>query len=260
MSKKAFTLAEVLITLAIIGVVAALTIPSVITNTQQQEFKTGLRKAVSVLNSAIQANIALEGETPYDNTDLFNYLQQHMNVMKSVKSRAVEDCSALNSPYLSGAVYAASVPSACSGEYITQNAAFYTTDGMLFEFAGNEDVRKSNSHPLHENNSIEVCMKTVPQAYYVSYSEDSYIDTIETDLCSGCGSLGLNNNDSGTTKPPCLITVDVNGDKKPNSPSIRNRQYIAPSDKKINDLFSIMITEKGAAPYGVVAQRAMYSK
>ena len=33
--RKAFTLAEVLITLAIIGVVAALTIPSVISNTQQ---------------------------------------------------------------------------------------------------------------------------------------------------------------------------------------------------------------------------------
>lgn len=48
-----FTLAEVLITLAIIGVVAALSIPSVTSNGQQQEFKTGLRKAVSVLNSSI---------------------------------------------------------------------------------------------------------------------------------------------------------------------------------------------------------------
>ena len=52
MKNKAFTLAEVLITLAIIGVVAAISIPSVISNSQQQEFKTGLRKAVSVLNSA----------------------------------------------------------------------------------------------------------------------------------------------------------------------------------------------------------------
>ena len=35
--KNAFTLAEVLITLAIIGVVAAISIPSVISNSQQQE-------------------------------------------------------------------------------------------------------------------------------------------------------------------------------------------------------------------------------
>ena len=62
---KAFTLAEVLITLAIIGVVAAISIPSVISNSQQQEFKTGLRKAVSVLNSAITMNMALDGESPY---------------------------------------------------------------------------------------------------------------------------------------------------------------------------------------------------
>ena len=81
--KSAFTLAEVLITLAIIGVVAAISIPSVISNTQQQEFKTGLRKAVSVLNSAITMNMAMEGETPYDNANLFGYLQRHMAVMKS---------------------------------------------------------------------------------------------------------------------------------------------------------------------------------
>ena len=63
MNKKgAFTLAEVLITLAIIGVVAAISIPSVISNTQQQEFKTGLRKAVSVLNSAITMNMAMVSE------------------------------------------------------------------------------------------------------------------------------------------------------------------------------------------------------
>ena len=83
MKKRGFTLAEVLITLAIIGVVAAISIPSVISNTQQQEFKTGLRKAVSVLNSAITMNMAIDGESPYDNANLFGYLQKHMAVMES---------------------------------------------------------------------------------------------------------------------------------------------------------------------------------
>ena len=82
MFKRGFTLAEVLITLAIIGVVAAIAIPSVISNTQQQEFKTGLRKAVSVLNSAITMNMALDGESPYDNTDLYNYLSRHMSIIE----------------------------------------------------------------------------------------------------------------------------------------------------------------------------------
>ena len=83
MKKQAFTLAEVLITLMIIGIVAALTIPSVISNYQQQEFKIGLKKAVSVLNEAIQINIAQDGETPYENYDLSNYLKRHMSILKT---------------------------------------------------------------------------------------------------------------------------------------------------------------------------------
>ncbi|MDD3436380.1 MAG: prepilin-type N-terminal cleavage/methylation domain-containing protein [Candidatus Gastranaerophilales bacterium] len=55
-----FTLAEVLITLGIIGVVAAMTIPTLMNQTGQAEFKTGLKKAMSVLNQAITMNVALD--------------------------------------------------------------------------------------------------------------------------------------------------------------------------------------------------------
>ena len=44
-SKWGFTLAEVLITLGIIGVVAALTIPQVVQNYQKQATATALKKA-----------------------------------------------------------------------------------------------------------------------------------------------------------------------------------------------------------------------
>ena len=45
MKQTAFTLAEVLITLGIIGVVAAMTLPSLIANHQKQVYVTGLKKA-----------------------------------------------------------------------------------------------------------------------------------------------------------------------------------------------------------------------
>jgi prepilin-type N-terminal cleavage/methylation domain-containing protein len=50
--QKAFTLAEVLITLLIIGVVASLVVPALINDTQDAELKTAWRKAYSELDQA----------------------------------------------------------------------------------------------------------------------------------------------------------------------------------------------------------------
>ena len=180
MKKKGFTLAEVLITLAIIGVVAAIAIPSVISNTQQQEFKTGLRKAVSVLNSAITMNMAIDGETPYDNANLMGYLMRHMSVMKT---------GALSDFYWAGG----------GGEKnYYGNDVFYTTDGMRFEFYRGS----SGHHYLHEN-PIKVCIgaTSTPVGDHTS--------------CGGGGSFWFNNNSHKTTKPPFFIVVYVYCDNKP---------------------------------------------
>ena len=225
--KKAFTLAEVLITLMIIGIVAALTIPSVISNYQQQEFKTGLKKAVSVLNEAIQTNIAQDGETPYDvkeretKNSLSYYLSRHMSVIKGPK-------------YLSG------------------NFVFYTTDGFQYsipefsEISENIKLYESNLNPGSDFQEIRNGSPTIM-----------------------CGSYGLKNNQNKTITAPCVILVDVNGDKKPNPKyelwengdilSVEYR-FPKPSDKKLQDVFAILITEDRAIPFGVVAQRAMYGK
>lgn len=48
-----FTLAEVLITLVIVGIVAAMTIPTLVNNTQKQELVAGLKKAHSVLSQSL---------------------------------------------------------------------------------------------------------------------------------------------------------------------------------------------------------------
>ena len=53
MNKKfGFTLAEVLITLGIIGVVAAMTIPTLIANTNSAKFRSQFKKSISTLNQA----------------------------------------------------------------------------------------------------------------------------------------------------------------------------------------------------------------
>ncbi len=194
-----FTLAEVLITLAIIGVVAAMTIPSVIVNTNQQEFKTGLKKAVSVLNQAITMNVALENITPSDLTveskstadegSLMAYLAKRLNIIKETKAL----------------------------EFGGSNAAFYTADGMRFEFP------KAGGGTMIDG------------------------DTPDGKTC--------------TSAKPCVVLVDVNGDKKPNPQTNgQNATYLVPpaNGNRIMDVFPIMINESAAIPLGVVAQRTMF--
>lgn len=63
--RRAFTLAEVLITLGIIGVVAALTIPALIQNYRNHETEARLAKFYSVINQAIAMAEADYGDKIY---------------------------------------------------------------------------------------------------------------------------------------------------------------------------------------------------
>lgn len=59
---KAFTLSEVLITIGIIGLVAAMTMPGVIKNYQRKETETRLQRAYSIINQAFMAAQVKHGE------------------------------------------------------------------------------------------------------------------------------------------------------------------------------------------------------
>ena len=58
-----FTLAEVLITLGIIGVVAAMTIPTLIANTNSAKFRSQFKKTLSTLN---QAGLMAQAQYDFD--------------------------------------------------------------------------------------------------------------------------------------------------------------------------------------------------
>ena len=63
MKKLGFTLAEVLITLVIIGVIAAITVPALMNKTDKEEYIVAYKKALSVMNQALRTEYALEGNT-----------------------------------------------------------------------------------------------------------------------------------------------------------------------------------------------------
>lgn len=85
---KAFTLAEVLVTLMIIGVIASITIPSLRKNTDQRENIAGMKKAYSTLSQAI---IMSEGDNGSSKRWAYagdsgafynNYLKPYLNTTK----------------------------------------------------------------------------------------------------------------------------------------------------------------------------------
>ena len=101
-AKSGFTLAEVLITLGIIGVVAAMTMPSLVQKTQDKELISRIKKTYSELNNVlltVQADNGVIG----DNSFLFNVndnniavaekLQKYFNGAKLCTNRTQQGCS-----------------------------------------------------------------------------------------------------------------------------------------------------------------------
>lgn len=210
--KRGFTLAEALITLVIIGVIAALTIPSILINTEQNEYRSALKKALSILNQVIELNIALEGygpietvgmDTPDDEDSLYNFFRKRMNVLSTSTS---------------------------FNEGGTANYTFFTVDGMRYEFP--ESITINNG----------------------TFSADN----------GHCGTPDEPSEDTEGVerKDPCVIIVDVNGQRKPNPQKDKSGYKVpaATSKSKILDVYPIVITDKSAFPFGVVGQRAAFQE
>lgn len=114
-TKSAFTLAEVLITLGIIGVVASLTMPSLNQKLQDQRNMSALKKGYSVLQQATNLAIS-EHEGPeywgmVDNsvesvTNVYNYYKPYFNMMRECQNKP--GCWGYPTKFLNGTVYWAS--------------------------------------------------------------------------------------------------------------------------------------------------------
>ena len=103
MRKKAFTLAEVLITLGIIGVVAAMTIPTLMNNTQNNEFKTAYKKAYAEINQAFMQALQEQSITPRDGGNALAATASEWDVIQSAfKAVKICDVSHLNDCWAAG--------------------------------------------------------------------------------------------------------------------------------------------------------------
>jgi prepilin-type N-terminal cleavage/methylation domain-containing protein len=107
--KPAFTLAEVLITLLIIGVVASIVVPNLINDAQQAEFKVAWKKAYSEVDQATRKIMLDNGGTMkglcgnWDSDCLKNFYMPYLNTVKSCDSGNLwGQCWSASFRYLSG--------------------------------------------------------------------------------------------------------------------------------------------------------------
>ena len=120
MKKLGFTLAEVLITLVIIGVIAAMTVPTLMNNTNSQEFRTALKKAISGVNQALTLHYALEGLGAQD------YNSEETLISDVFKTRV----NTVDGEYTDG--YTIQGPGGANGCTPTATNSFVTQDGIIF--------------------------------------------------------------------------------------------------------------------------------
>lgn len=159
---KAFTLAEVLITLGIIGIVAAMTLPSLLNAQKNKALEAGLKKNASVIAQALLAIQAKEGEplTPLNTGPqiLKPKLMQQMKVIKDcgwgTESTACvfnqNTTPELKKPY----IYKAFNKKIQANSNLLDDGQFILTDGsmILIENYGNRifisvDVNGYNKKP-----------------------------------------------------------------------------------------------------------------
>ena len=70
--KNGFTLAEVLITLGIVGVIACMTLPTLNNNVQKQTYEAGAKKAYNIISNAVSMYMVDQGVDDLTETPLYN--------------------------------------------------------------------------------------------------------------------------------------------------------------------------------------------
>lgn len=152
--KCGFTLAEVLITLGIIGVVAAMTIPTLISNHQKKQTVVKLQKAISAINQAYKLSYDEVGEPSGKeayNMGASKYFSTYW--APYIKSAILCDTYA-KCHYKSQQPW--SLPSGQHSDmsvvYDNNRTTFYTANGFLYVIF----TASGSSDKLYANNSVYV--------------------------------------------------------------------------------------------------------
>lgn len=180
---KAFTLAEVLITLGIIGIVAAMTLPALIQNYQKYVLKNQFKKAYSTILSSINKTHADLGVIPAC------YYSDNGDLDGSVVYGCHEFAKALKLNL--------NVTKECDGDAYK--------DGCIPEYKGIEEVYQENNPDDNSDKEYTGCI-----GYTKNYIKQKALTWVLAD-----GTIIFFYTWAKDVQMP-LFAIDVNGMKKPN--------------------------------------------
>ena len=202
-----FTLAEVLITLGIIGVVAAMTIPTLIANTNGAKFRSQFKKTISTLNQAGLMGLA-QYDFDYAGTDAVCTAAAADSTQGAGASdnpnSTLSFCALLNGTLTGQTVYkdAASINSKDAGGY--KWVKNYTIPAAAAAIAG-ETVTSISENTAPTN----YILYGLADGSLVGFNKDAKNCTLApgTPLTNAALKAGLKN---------CYGFIDVNGSTLPN--------------------------------------------
>ena len=141
----AFTLAEVLITLSIIGIVAAITMPTVMNNVREKEYESRYKKATSTLTNGLKLMMA--HESVFSVHELQDVIGSCMD--ETCASKLFHDAFNVVEDSITRQSFASSLPSGYSAQagysekvqfrWDDVQYIFSTSDGAIYGFIFNYD-------------------------------------------------------------------------------------------------------------------------
>ena len=162
-----FTLAEVLITLSILGIVAAISIPNLVQRYQEKVIITSVKRAYSILDNALQQAIAVDGNPrtwDWPSADTYDYTGARANYLIGEKLR----------PYLNIKKFCGSA-TGCMGDTSKTNTnhynSFNNTEGEAY-WAGKDykvhgKAILSNGMVVSLNSNIQLLENNSPIIGYI---------------------------------------------------------------------------------------------
>lgn len=237
MKKNGFTLAEVLITLTIIGVIATMTLPALMTNTQEQQATTGLKKGITTLTDISQMNQAIDGydyasiqSNDFGNTDIEN----NRSLFAMFANRGSIDLQAS----ISGAIPEAENP---NGLTAVPGAA---PDSIIYFRDGSSVIYNADSS-ITTNNNAQLAQDGLPVGFTVVFDTNG---SRGPNIISNCVGNATGTAVDADTRFDVSDSDQVASDDVTEACTNRTRV--------IRDRFLVQLRAGQAFPFGAAAQWA----